>query len=222
MLDEKSQPVNHPAHWLAEATAKKYPHLADVARRGAEIVTSGRITLTPEKHACTRATIANPTGQPYTIEKAETVDYERWDFDTRLRKNVSRTKTITKCNCQSYRRKQYFYKGEPYCKHIWAEQAARTITALCDAFTVIVQAMTPPDPADCYWYDGLDFDTGVSGPVAQPLVTPASDPLTVPAPGRSNQARTGNYLATRARIYRETEESRRAMPRQAQATGPHF
>ena len=69
MLAEDQKIVNHPAQWLAEATAKKFPnhpHMADIAQRGAEVVARGRVNLNQDTAANVRDTsntalMAKPT-----------------------------------------------------------------------------------------------------------------------------------------------------------------
>lgn len=132
--------TSHPAYWLAHRTATKNPHLAAVAWRGAEVVARGRVSLNYLPSAFNRATIANPTSQPYQVAWEYITDLENWEYDANLRP-VNPQVRITTCTCEAYQRNLAQYNGHPYCKHIWADQAQRTLESLARAFADIMDAL---------------------------------------------------------------------------------
>lgn len=128
----------HAAYWLAQRTAEKYPHLAALAWRGAEVVARGRVYLR-DANAFTRATIANPTGEPYQVAWEYVPDYTNWEYVNG--QPVNPQIRITTCTCEAYRRGLAQHNGHPYCKHIWAELAQRTLDGLSYAFADAIDAM---------------------------------------------------------------------------------
>src|SRR5690606_8976530 len=45
------------------------------------------------------------------------------------------------CTCEAYQRNLAQHNGHPYCKHIWADQAQRTIETLARAFADVMDVM---------------------------------------------------------------------------------
>ena len=129
---------SHPAYWLAYRTAQKNPHLAAVAWRGAEVVARGRVSLNYLPNAFTRATIANPTGEPYQVAWEYVTDFTNWEYVNG--QPVNPQIRITTCTCEAYQRNLAQHNEHPYCKHIWADQAQRTIETLARAFADIMDA----------------------------------------------------------------------------------
>lgn len=130
---------SHPAYWLAYRTAQKNPHLAAIAWRGAEVVARGRVSLNYLPNAFTRATIANPTGEPYQVAWEYVTDFFNWEYVNG--QPVNPQIRITTCTCEAYRRNLAQHNEHPYCKHIWADQAQRTIETLARAFADIMDVM---------------------------------------------------------------------------------
>lgn len=154
---------SHPAYWLAHRTAVKNPHLAAVAWRGAEVVARGRVVLNYLPSAFDRATIRNPKGADYQVAWDYVTDFSNWEYDANMRP-VNPQVRITTCTCEAYQRHLAELNGHPYCKHIWADQAQRTIESLARAFADIMDALgrisrTPVASTHCR-VCGRTFDTG--------------------------------------------------------------
>lgn len=132
---------SHPAYWLAHRTATKHPHLAAVAWRGAEVVARGRVSLNYLPSAFDRATIRNPKGEDYQVAWEYIADLENWEYDAHMRP-VNPQIRVTTCTCEAYQRNLAQHNGHPYCKHIWAEQAQRTLENLARAFADVMDVMT--------------------------------------------------------------------------------
>lgn len=124
----------HPAYWLAWRTAQKNPHLAAVAWRGAEVIARGRISISHNPAAATQATISTPTGAPYLVAHGT-------------------PGAPTTCTCEAYQRGLAAHNGHPYCKHIWANQAQRTLESLAQSLSTLLGAMRHPgaeaEPTHC-------------------------------------------------------------------------
>lgn len=132
---------SHPAYWLAHRTATKHPHLAAVAWRGAEVVARGRVSLNYLPSAFDRATIRNPKGEDYQVAWEYIADLENWEYDAHMRP-VNPQIRVTTCTCEAYQRNLAQHNGHAYCKHIWAEQAQRTLENLARAFADVMDVMT--------------------------------------------------------------------------------
>lgn len=130
---------SHPAYWLAYRTAQKNPHLAAIAWRGAEVVARGRVSLNYLPSAFSRAAIANPTGEPYQVAWEYVTDFSNWEYVNG--QPINPQIRITTCTCEAYRRNLVHHNEHPYCKHIWADQAQRTIETLARAFADIMDVM---------------------------------------------------------------------------------